>query len=78
MREWTETMGEPPDKVEGGFVYKGMIQRGSQYKDSDGNLQPFIGKDGRRYIGLLNEFGAPLQIGEPLHVLWFQKRKVVT
>lgn len=78
MREWTETMGEPLDKIEGGYVHQGVIQRGSQYKDSEGNLQPFIGEDGRRYIGLLNEFGAPLQTGEPLYVLWYKKRKVST
>ncbi|AMV30888.1 hypothetical protein VN12_02150 [Pirellula sp. SH-Sr6A] len=69
-------MREPPDKIEGGYVYRGMIDRGTKYKDAaTGEIKDFTGEDGRKYIGLLNGRGEPLQLGEPLHILWFEVRK---
>lgn len=77
MREWTETMREPPDKIEGGYVYTGRIDSGTEYKDAvSGEVKAFIGEDGRKYIGLLNGRGEALQSGEPLHILWFKVREV--
>ena len=77
MREWTETMREPPDKIGGGYVYRGMIDRGAKYKDTvSGEVKDFICEDGRKYIGLLDGNGEPLKIGEPLHTLWFKVRGV--
>jgi hypothetical protein len=70
-------MREPPDKIEGGYVYRGAIDRGTKYKDAaSGEVKDFTGEDGRKCIGLLNGRGEPLQIGEPLHILWFAVRKV--
>jgi hypothetical protein len=70
-------MREPPDKIEGGYVYRSMVDRGTKYKDAvTGEVKDFIGEDGRKYIGLLNGRGGPLQLGEPLHILWFAVRKV--
>jgi hypothetical protein len=70
-------MRVPSDKVEGGYLYRAFIHCGAKYKDPlTGELKDFIGEDGRRYIGLLNETGGPLKIGEPINILWFAIREV--
>jgi len=77
MREFAETLDNYPTKIEGEFEWIGIVNKGATYKDPNtGEEKPFIGEDGRNYIGLLNESGGPLKTGEPVHFLWFARRSI--
>ena len=48
-----------------------VVDCGYYYLDENGKKKPFVGKDGRPFLGLLDGNGRPLPEGRGLHILRF-------